>query len=107
MSPIDFITGNVEDLIIETVIQHRKPLLFKEYTTQNGSLPAANRKEEAMPMMITEGQKSYLKEILEQMDVDLADYTEKELDELTCRDADAILADLKAERVLRRKRKFW
>ncbi len=59
----------------------------------------------AMSFMITDGQKSYMQELIDQLQVDLADYTEKEANELTCREAADIIDDLKAERFARRYRK--
>lgn len=48
-------------------------------------------------MMITDGQKSHIKELLERAEADLADYTPKELEQLTCREAANIIDDLKSE----------
>ena len=48
-----------------------------------------------MSIMIFDGQKSYIREMLEKTETDLADYTGKELDKLTCREASDIIEELK------------
>lgn len=50
-----------------------------------------------MPLMITDGQKNYINELLERADADLADYTGKELEKLTCREASEIIDSLNDE----------
>lgn len=50
-----------------------------------------------MAMGITDGQKSYIKELLERLNGDLADYTNKELEDLTCREASEIIDYIKDE----------
>ncbi|MGE5494586.1 MAG: hypothetical protein ACM3S4_04720 [Burkholderiales bacterium] len=50
-----------------------------------------------MSIMIFDSQKSYIRELLEKTGTHLADYTNKELDKLTCREADRVMESLKEE----------
>ena len=54
-----------------------------------------------MPGMATVGQKTFIKDLLEQLDTDLADFTAKEMEELTWQDASSIIDELKTERLSR------
>ncbi len=58
-------------------------------------------------MGITDGQKSYIKELLERTGADLADFTGKELERLSYREASEIIDSLQDElRALRRRQHF-
>lgn len=55
--------------------------------------------------MATEGQKNMIRDLLKQRGANLADFTAKEMRELTVTDASVIIADLKSLQFIRRCRK--
>jgi hypothetical protein len=50
-----------------------------------------------MPMMITDGQRSYIKELLVKAEASITEYTSNKLEDLDCREAANIIADLKSK----------
>jgi len=58
-----------------------------------------------MPIMIFDGQKSCIEELLTKLKANLADWTDKQMNELTCREADQLIAELKAESTMQRWRR--
>jgi len=58
-----------------------------------------------MPSMATVNQQEFIRELLDALDADLADFTGKELHELTVAEASVIIADLKSEQFIRRCRR--